>query len=209
VSATHAYLNDYGINLGYRTTDGGATWQLITSGGWTKGVDGDHAGNAVFPGGTTSVQFVNSSGTQTALTLAESNDEWFDVEMVSPDKIWVFGGGGAIQGSSAGTSVPDWVSGAGEWTNGPTGQFGVCVQDVAGASAFINSPTWLEDGGTCTANAADEWFAIPTATSKVAYTTGTGNTGRVDFVWGFRSGTSQAQGVYRATVLVEALSPNA
>jgi hypothetical protein len=73
----------------------------------------------------------------------------------------------------------------------------------------INAP-WTEDGNTiCTANASDDWYAIPAATSKVAHTVSTGQTGRVDFVWGFRAGTAQASGTYRATVLVEALSPDA
>jgi hypothetical protein len=80
------------------------------------------------------------------------------------------------------------------------------MQDVAGTNVFADA-AYIEDGNTCTANAADPWYDIPAVTERISYTTGTGNTGRTDLVWGFRSGTSQAAGSVRATILIEALSP--
>jgi hypothetical protein len=75
-------------------------------------------------------------------------------------------------------------------------------------SASIVGP-WLEDGNnTCATNATDPWVAIPQTASKVAHTVSSGQTGRLDLVWGFRAGTTQAADSYRATVLVEALAPD-
>jgi photosystem II stability/assembly factor-like uncharacterized protein len=206
-ASTAHVIGPFGME--YYTSNGGSSWTFRSPGANSAAVGLGAGGFVALARGYGDLATSNDGGATWSSTALD--DVYLDpqaIDVIDPHTIWIMGENGAIDRTSQIDAIPDWVPGAGEWTSSPTAQFGVCVQDVAGAFAFINSPTWLEDGGTCTANAADEWFAIPALTSKVAYTTGIGNSGRVDFVWGFRSGTSQASGIYRATVLIEALSPN-
>jgi hypothetical protein len=131
------------------------------------------------------------------------------VEAIDANTVWSWDGSGSLERTSPSVTVPDWVGGASQWNLSTTSQFGVCLQDAA-LSATVDGG-WTEDitntPGVCQAVAGDPWKAIPATTSRVAYTSSNGQTGRVDLVWGFRSGTLQSAGTYRATVLIEALSP--
>jgi hypothetical protein len=118
---------------------------------------------------------------------------------------WTATEGGRIYQQVPASSVTDYAAGA--WGNvAQPGLFGVCVQAATGTA------DWPVDtggvAGTCEAIDADAWHAVPTAPTKVAHTTSSGQAGSMTFVWGMRPAGNQSPGNYAATVIFEALAPN-
>jgi hypothetical protein len=199
----------YEVNLSchlFKSTDAGATWTDISANTMCMDLRTNNAGDAF---GTSDPDIIVDNATDGGVfQTVQPGLRLGGMDVVdSGSAVWVVGQGGSIHIRSGATTVPQWVSGPTEWDPSASSAFGFCPQDAGlGATAEAAYP---EDGNnTCTANQADPWYPIPPALTKVAATSGIGNAGRYDIVWGFRAGSGQAAGVYRATVLIEALSPS-
>jgi photosystem II stability/assembly factor-like uncharacterized protein len=212
IQAIQSLGDDDALAVGYgdtirRTTDGGSTWTSppspIAGTGW-KDVDGAGAVLAMV-GGTSGQRAVSTDGGATWTT---------DLGFFTNSSIVVTGANSILMGATSSridrrmpdVSIPDYASGTADWSSAG-GAFGVCLQDAAlGAS-----PVWLEDdGGTaglCEPSNTDRWNAVPTTPTTIAQTIVSGASGRVDLVWGMRTGSSTPAGDYRATVSVEVIAP--
>jgi hypothetical protein len=114
--------------------------------------------------------------------------------------------------SGLSAAISDYGGAPNNWTGtGTNNMFGVCIQAV-GLSATL-AGGWTADTtntpGQCQANDVDPWAALPATSTKVAYTTVAGQSGRVDFVWGVRMASNQPAGAYSAGVVFGALAPDA
>jgi hypothetical protein len=112
---------------------------------------------------------------------------------------------GSVEYATPPISITDY--GANTWASPTTANlFGACLQDIGGTTA---PGAWSVDGtGTCTANIGDPWYDVQTVPEEIA-STALGQPGQVDLVWGFRPADNQTKGTYSATVLIEALAPDA
>jgi hypothetical protein len=187
-----------------KTTDGGANWVTVSTGNNMATMDAVDT-HTVFMGNPFDTTNASDDG---GTTWTDINGTDTFVKAIDATTVWSWDATGSLYRTTSSTAIPDWVGGAGQWTIGAAAQFGVCLQDAAVATV---DGLWTEDvttsPGVCQTTAIDPWRAIPAATSRVAYTTVNGTTGRVDLVWGYRAGMAQTKGTYRATVLIEALSP--
>jgi photosystem II stability/assembly factor-like uncharacterized protein len=208
VDANLAYATG-GWGFVAKTTNGGTSWSTISTGSSTEYVIAPSRTELVVAGGQ-GANYISDDSGATWSNLATGDTQFYAVDA---NTIWAwsqtYGNEGAIDRMTPASSLPDIVPGATQWNSSATGAFGVCVQAV-GLSASIVGP-WVADTtntpGKCTADNVDPWAAIPASMSKVANTASAGQSGRVDLVWGFRAGTTQAPGTYRATVLIDVLAP--
>lgn len=102
----------------------------------------------------------------------------------------------------SGVTVPDWSSGAADWTSG-TGFFGVCLRQVTVATA-----DWAKRGDdTCPASNGTWWRSVPASASRVAHTTVVGTSALANLRFGVRVPVAQRTGRYTSPVVVTVVAP--
>ena len=135
-----------------------------------------------------------------------------DVDKTDAHRAYMVGAGGYIgtlsPSPAAGLQVADFASPASDWDSGGTStMFGVCLQAVSAQTTAAWTVDAANVAGRCQSLDTDPWYAVPATPTKIASTLTPGGLGRADLVWGFRTGSAQAPGTYRATVVFEALAP--
>jgi photosystem II stability/assembly factor-like uncharacterized protein len=186
------------------TDDGGATawkqstglpyavYQAIGARGSTAVMAGQWEGLRTSDGGAT---WTNIGGTGSASSIS----------LIDATRAVAVTDAAAATYTSPPISITDY--GANTWASPTTANlFGACLQDIGGTTA---PGAWTVDGtGTCTANIGDPWYDVQVVSEEIA-STALGQPGQVDLVWGFRPSDSQTKGTYSATILIEALAPDA
>ncbi len=104
--------------------------------------------------------------------------------------------------------VDDYVPAVSDWASGAN-TFGACLRGVgAGTTA-----DWTVDAdASCTAADTDPWNAIPSvsgAAGRIATAASGVGTASINLRFGFRSGATQAPGIYEAPITFEVVAPAA
>ncbi|MCW2960586.1 MAG: hypothetical protein JWM90_973 [Thermoleophilia bacterium] len=130
-----------------------------------------------------------------------------DLALIDAHTAFSVGDEGSIvdvdEASAVAASIADYTGGSNFASSSTTGAFGVCLQSLTNAAPSVG---WTVDGGTCIADDADPWRAVPTAPTPVA-TAALGITGEAEFVWGIAARSDQPPGRYSAGIVFEAISP--
>lgn len=196
----------------WRSTDGGDTWSRITGASgdqWSiSAVDEQTFFVAGAWGNVTRITTSGASSTSATISGSDHNRGIVATGRESAIVVGQHGVSGRMTPStSANHLVNDYGAPPANWSgSGSSSMFGACLQ----ATSAQTSPVWAVDaGGQCTGSDADPWNAVPALATKIATTGAAGAVGRVDLVWGIRTATNQAPGSYSATVVFEALAPNA
>lgn len=196
----------------WRSTDGGDTWAVSTSGPGDQfsisAVD-EYVSFVAGPwGGVTRIDSRSATTSSGTVDGVYHNRGIVGTGRESAITVGQNGVAGRMRPSTAGTSiVNDYGASPSNWAGtGSSSMFGACLQAVGAQTSAV----WSTDaGGKCTASDSDPWNAVPALATKVANTTAAGATGSVDLVWGVRTASDQAKGSYSAMVVFEALAPNA
>ncbi|MCB0879852.1 MAG: hypothetical protein KDC46_12840 [Thermoleophilia bacterium] len=190
----------------YRSTDSGDSWTQVGQGSG-EDVDLDIAGNTLvmagFHGNTRrsidgGVTWTSNGGVGRGLMAIAAVDANSQYDAKNTGSIW-----DTDESALAANQISDYGGGNTFASGSSTSTFGICLQSLAGAT--VDAP-WVVDGGTCTANDADPWRAVPTAMTNVA-SSALGVTGTATFVFGARPRADQPSGTYTAGVTFEAIAP--
>jgi photosystem II stability/assembly factor-like uncharacterized protein len=138
-----------------------------------------------------------------------TSQDMVSVSQVDGNTTWEFGVGDRIYLESPAASIPDYQNGVNSWsTAANTGFFGACLQSLGGSAA---ADAWTVDtfnvSGQCQTLDTDPWNAIPTTATKIAHTTGAGQSGSVNLIYGIRTPSSTTPGSYTAAIAYEAVAP--
>ncbi len=199
-----------GYNTLLKSIDGGATW-TVSSGPGTTGFARVAAASEstvwvfISEGYGWDPNWVSRStdgGATWSTPLSANFTEILSPIALDTGTVLMPGEGGGMRVTSPAPTIANYSAGA--WAGG-TSRFGVCVQALGGSAA---AGSFTVDGGTCTINDADPWYAVPTTPTKIGMMASAG-TGSVDLVWGMRASSSGTPGEYTAGVAVTAVAPNA
>jgi photosystem II stability/assembly factor-like uncharacterized protein len=205
-------------NVVWKSSDAGATWSSLAT-TYTKDYDYVSVASPTvvwFGDQTTTFVETTDGGTTWTAPLAPGTDFGTFSNIAAVDAHTAYASGDDYfsarwtPNSAANSTVSDY-SGGTNWasSSATTNMFGICLQAV-NASTTANAPFTLDTfntSGQCQTLDSDPWEAIPGTVTKAAYTTVAGNTGRADFVFGFRPSNSQLPGNYTANVVFEAVAP--
>jgi photosystem II stability/assembly factor-like uncharacterized protein len=185
------------------TRDGGTTWTSSLTGYPVNGLAAADETNVVAIQEAASWRSTSDAGANWYYTSPRYTTQ-VAVTALDAHKFISVGRGGAVY-TLAGLNAVNDYGGANTWSGAGANMFGVCLQNI-GLSAAIG--LWTKDAsGTCTSADTDPWNAVPLSPVKVAQTSLAGQSGSADFVFGARTATNQPAGIYRATIVFEALAP--
>jgi photosystem II stability/assembly factor-like uncharacterized protein len=192
-------------NQVYTTNDGGTTWPGSAFG---PGTEPRHVlvvdrHTAIVTTDSGSFRTIDGS---TWASLGNTFVVPLAVAALDANAYTLVGWGGGISRMTPGPGISQYGGGADWGSGGVTNMFGACLQSIGGTTA---PSAWTVNlDGTCSQSDGDTWYAVPPAMTKIA-TTALGDPGEARLVWGFRTASNQAKGTYSASVLIEALAPNA